>query len=96
MTWFMELLRIYLQQQLLIKYCKIKHLILLKIQNMMNITSFNGLQIFQKFNSLADKSAAGSVIENENLSNEELAKELHQPIIRKFEKQVTKNMTGPP
>ena len=37
MTWFMKILKIYLEEQLLIKYCMIKHLILLKIQNMMDI-----------------------------------------------------------
>ena len=34
---------------------------------------------------LADKSASGSSIKNENISNQELAKELHKPI-RKFQK----------
>ena len=38
MTWLMKILKIYLKEQLLIKYCEIKHLILLKIQNMMDIT----------------------------------------------------------
>ena len=32
MTWLMEILKIYLEEQLLIKYCVIKHLILLKIR----------------------------------------------------------------
>ena len=35
MIWFMGILRIYLEERLLIKYYVIKHLILLKIQNMM-------------------------------------------------------------
>ena len=30
------------------------------------------------------KSASGSGIKNENMSNKELAEELHKPIIRKF------------
>ena len=37
MTLLMEILRIYLKEQLLEKHSVIKHLVLLKIQNMMNI-----------------------------------------------------------
>ena len=37
MTWLREILKIYLEEQLLIKYYVIKHLILLKIQNKMDI-----------------------------------------------------------
>ena len=33
-----------------------------------------------------DKSASGSRIKNENISNQELAKDLHEQIIRKFMK----------
>ena len=36
-TWLMEILMILLEEQLLIKYCVIKHLILLKIQSKMDI-----------------------------------------------------------
>ena len=39
------------------------------------------------FSSLADKSASGGGIKNENMSNQALAQELHKLIIRKFEKQ---------
>ena len=35
---------------------------------------------------LVDKSASASGIKNENMSNKELAKELHKPIIRTFQK----------
>ena len=35
-------------------------------------------------NKLFDKKASGSGIKNENISNKELAKELHKPIIIKF------------
>ena len=35
---------------------------------------------------MRDKSASGRAIKNENISNKELADELHKPIIRKFEK----------
>ena len=34
----------------------------------------------------ADKSAFGSGIKNENISNQELAEELRKPVIRKFQK----------
>ena len=37
MIWLMEILNIYPEEQLLIKYCAKKHLILLEIQNMMDI-----------------------------------------------------------
>ena len=37
MIQLMEILRIYLEEQLLIKYYVIKHLILLNIENMVNI-----------------------------------------------------------
>ena len=33
-----------------------------------------------------DKKTYGSAVKNENISNKELAEELHKPIIRKFEK----------
>ena len=36
------------EEQLLIKYCMIKHLILLKIQNIMDIPCLNYLQIFHQ------------------------------------------------
>ena len=36
-TWLMEILSLQLEEQLLIKYCVINHLILLKIQNEMDI-----------------------------------------------------------
>ena len=37
MIWFMEILKIHLEEKLLIKYYVIKHLILLKIVDMMDI-----------------------------------------------------------
>ena len=39
MKWLMEILRINLEEQLLMKYYMIKHLILLKIENMMDINA---------------------------------------------------------
>ena len=40
----------------------------------------------KKSASLANKSASGSGIKNENISNKKLAGKLHKPIIRKFER----------
>ena len=76
------------------KYCVIRHLILLKIQNMMDInvnlihwfTNF----FYKKSTSLAqsetlampDKSAFGGATKNEIIPNKELAEEVHKPIIR--------------
>ena len=37
MTWLLKILKIYLEEQLLVKYYVIKHLTLLKIQNIMDI-----------------------------------------------------------
>ena len=37
MTWFMEILKVKQDEQILIKYCLMKHLILLKIQNVIEI-----------------------------------------------------------
>ena len=39
MTWLTEILMIYLEEQLLIKYYVMKHLILQEIQNMMDINA---------------------------------------------------------
>ena len=64
-------------------------------------TCFIGLQIFNFLTSMVYKSASlarsetsgtriksssGRGIKNENISNKELAEELHKPIIRKFKK----------
>ena len=35
---------------------------------------------------IEDKSASGSGIKNENISNQKLVEELHKPIIKKFKK----------
>ena len=37
MMWPMGILKIYIEEQILIKYYVIKHLILLKMQNMMDV-----------------------------------------------------------
>ena len=82
----------------MIKYCVIKLLILLKTQNMMDIN----VELFQwAINFLIKKTSGGdatlarsetlaarnkSAIKNENISNVELAEELHKAIIRKANK----------
>ena len=76
MSWFTEILNIKLEQ-LLIKYCVIKHLILLKTRNMMDIN------VSFKF---FDKKPSVSGIKNENISDQRLAEKFHKPVIRKFEK----------
>ena len=38
-----------------------------------------------------DKKASGGTVKNENISNKELAEELHKPIIRKFNKRKIKS-----
>ena len=80
MTWFMEILKMYLEEQLLIKHCVIKYLILLKTQNMMDVKGFS-LQWLIGF------LTAGGAVKNEIMQNKELPEELHKPIITIFEKQ---------
>ena len=65
-----------------IKYCVLKHLLLLKIQNMMDVNRDLALMVYN----FSDKKTSGGAVKNENMSNKELAKELNKPIIRKFEK----------
>ena len=55
---------------------------LLKIQNMMDIKE----ALIQRFINILRKKASGSFIKNENMSDQQLAEELHKPTIRKFEK----------
>ena len=76
MTWLLEILKIYLEKQLLIKYYVMKHLTLLKIQNLASM-------VYKFF----DKKFSDGGVEIANLLNQESAKELYKPIIRKFNKQ---------
>ena len=59
----------------------IKHLILPKIKNMMDIYT----DLLQWFINFFIKKTSGSGIKNENMSVQQLAEELHKPI-RKFKK----------
>ena len=83
----METLRIYPEEQLLIKYYVIKHLMLQKIQNMMDIN----LELLHWFINFLIKSRAnkfaGSGVKSEIMPYQELAKEIHKTIIKQFENQ---------
>ena len=68
----MKILKFYLEEQLLIKYCVIKYLILLKIWNIKEILKY--------------EKVSGGAVKNENMSNKKLAELLHKTIIRKFKK----------
>ena len=92
----MEVLGVCLEEQLLIKYCSTKHLILLKVQNVMDIYT----DVIQYLINFLTK--IFGVIKSEIMTNErtldlarvakfsdrmrQLAEEVHKPIIKKFEK----------
>ena len=80
--WLMEILRICLEEQLLIEYYMIKHLLLLKVQNMMVIKEV----LPQWFTNILIKKSSRGAVKSEIMPNQELAEELHKPRIRKFEK----------
>ena len=63
----------------------IEHLVLLKIRNMMDVKGVL-LQWFVIFFFFLIKKLLVEQLKNENVSNKELAKELHKPIIKKFKK----------
>ena len=79
MTWLMEIIKVWQEEQFLIKYCVIEHLILLQIRNMMGIRGLASV-VYKFF----DKYSSGSGIKNENMSDQQLADVLHKPSIRKF------------
>ena len=90
MIWYIDILKIYLEQ-LMMKYYVIKHLILLKIQNMIDIN----VDLLQWFTAThanksavamhANRSANQTEIEI-NLENWQLATEIGKTIIRKPKK----------
>ena len=74
MTLLMKILRIHLKQQLPSKSYMIKHLILLKVKNMMDIKEF----LLQRFvNFLIRSSLPFGGVKNKHMSKQELAKELY-------------------
>ena len=62
------------------KILRDRHFISLKMQNMMDIKEV----LLQRFINSLIKKTSDSSIKNENTSNNELGKELHKAIIRKF------------
>ena len=58
------------------------YLILLKTQNIMDIQGI----LLQWFISFLIKKFSGGAVKSETMLNQELAQELHKPIIRKIEK----------
>ena len=82
MTWLTEILKIELEEQLLIKYYKIKRLIFLKVQNMMDIKGV----LLQWFINFLIKKTSVSSIKNENMSDQQLTEELLNSVIKKFNK----------
>ena len=77
----MEILKIEIEEQLLINYYVIKHLILLKIQSMAD----SNVYLLQWSIKFLIKKTCGTV-KNEVIYNKKLAKKLRKPIFRKFEK----------
>ena len=76
MVWFMLVLKIYKEQQLLLKYCVIKHSILPKIQIQRGLASM--------VRNFLDKRSASTSTHKEsgiNFENQQLAEELHIPIV---------------
>ena len=64
----MEILEIYLEEQLLITYCVIKYLISLKIQNMTVIK-----KVLVQWCIIFDKEYRGSGIKDENMLDQQLS-----------------------
>ena len=79
MIWFMEILCIEIEEQLLIKYYVIKNLISLKIQNMMDIKL--ALMIYRFF----DKKTFGSGIKKCSIKNwwKNYANQLSEHLMKK-------------
>ena len=61
----------------------IKHLIMLKIINMIDVNA----GIYHRFINFFDKEFSGSSAKSETMPNQGLAEEWHKPVITKFEKQ---------
>ena len=93
MVWYMEILKIDLEEQLLIMYYIIKHLILAELQNMKVIKE---VLLYKYFNKKSSATRALSKIlavpnkfacsgdNSEIMSNQYLAKNLHKTNFRKF------------
>ena len=82
MIWRRGILRIYLEEEVLIKYCVIKHLILLETHVVVNANAC----LLQWVIICLTKKTSGSGVNSQIMTNEGLAEEIHIPIIRKCEK----------
>ena len=91
----MEILKLYPEEQILIKCYTDKTL------NIAKNTKYNEYQrgLISVVYHFFDKKPSGSVVKNESMSSQELAEELHKAIIRKVRKRKThyflKEMFGP-
>ena len=82
MEWLTKTLRTCLKEQALKNYCVIKYLILLK--NPKHDRYQKGLA--SMVHTFFDKKSSGGAVKSKIISNQQLAKEIHKPVIRKFEK----------
>ena len=82
----MAVLKVYLEEQPLIKYYLINYLILLKTQNMIDECQ-KGLASM-----VFDEKTAGCAVKNEIMQNNGLAEKLLKPIIRKFAKRKVRSV----
>ena len=69
MTWLMKTLKIELEEYLPVNNYLIKHLIFLKVQNMMDIN----VDLLKWFINVLIKKNSGGTVKNEKMSNNELA-----------------------
>ena len=77
MTWLMETLKIYLEEQLLTKYCMIKTF------NIAKNPRYNGYQrgLASMVYTFFHKNIAGGAIKNEIMQSKELAEELRKQLL---------------
>ena len=73
MIWLMVILKIYLEEQLLIKYYVMEHFILPKVLDMINIK-----KVF-------DKKTAGGTVKNEIMQNKELGRKYTKQLLENLE-----------
>ena len=73
MIWLMVILKIYLEEQLLIKYYVMEHFILPKVLDMINVK-----KVF-------DKKTAGGTVKNEIMQNKELGKKYTKQLLENLE-----------
>ena len=86
MKWLLHTLKIYLEEQLRRKHCVMKHLTLLKAQNMTDII----LDFLQWFANSFRVSSIDGAPKNKNMPDQNLFEELHKLSTKKFEKRIKK------